>query len=279
MRAAKAFTLIELLVVIAIIAILAAILFPVFSQAKLAAKKSVSLSNMKQVATSHSLYLADNDDVTVPLRWFSPAAGVGPMASTNGFFFYPVLLNPYSKNDEMFLDPTDRQEDPTMRFQGCPQFGRFDKQGCAYLYLMGAYPSYGYNQLYLNSSFRLPSGVMSFSGVSATSLASTADTVAFAEATGKDVVSPGQPVVRLAVGYHRVNAPSTWIPLSAGSPQAVGVDARTQGQLWGRYNPRTVLVTWLDGHVSTRPISTLRGTGATVQEIDRFWNGIGPSGF
>lgn len=57
------FTLIELLVVIAIIAILAAILFPVFAQAKLAAKKTTDLSNMKQLGTGTYLYLSDNDDV------------------------------------------------------------------------------------------------------------------------------------------------------------------------------------------------------------------------
>ena len=49
MKTRTAFTLIELLVVIAIIAILAAILFPVFAQAKLAAKKTASLSNIKQL--------------------------------------------------------------------------------------------------------------------------------------------------------------------------------------------------------------------------------------
>lgn len=56
------FTLIELLVVIAIIAILAAILFPVFAQAKLAAKKTTMISNMKQVLTASMSYMTDYDD-------------------------------------------------------------------------------------------------------------------------------------------------------------------------------------------------------------------------
>lgn len=58
----KAFTLIELLVVIAIIAILAAILFPVFAQAKMAAKKTADLSNMKNIGMAMFLYAGDNDD-------------------------------------------------------------------------------------------------------------------------------------------------------------------------------------------------------------------------
>lgn len=63
MRHSRAFTLIELLVVIAIIAILAAILFPVFAQAKEAAKKTQTLSNIKQYGTAIAIYLGDNDDV------------------------------------------------------------------------------------------------------------------------------------------------------------------------------------------------------------------------
>ncbi len=59
----KAFTLIELLVVIAIIAILAAILFPVFAQAKEAAKKTLDLSNNKQIALAVQMYGGDNEDV------------------------------------------------------------------------------------------------------------------------------------------------------------------------------------------------------------------------
>src|SRR5947208_317325 len=58
----RAFTLIELLVVIAIIAILAALLFPVFAKAKAAAKKTATLSNVKQISTGMFLYIGDNDD-------------------------------------------------------------------------------------------------------------------------------------------------------------------------------------------------------------------------
>ncbi|MBL8049380.1 MAG: prepilin-type N-terminal cleavage/methylation domain-containing protein [Chthonomonas sp.] len=66
-RKQSAFTLIELLVVIAIIAILAAILFPVFTQAKTAAKKAQTVSNMKQTLMAFQLYMGDNDD-TYPKR-------------------------------------------------------------------------------------------------------------------------------------------------------------------------------------------------------------------
>jgi prepilin-type N-terminal cleavage/methylation domain-containing protein len=59
----RAFTLIELLVVIAIIAILAAILFPVFAQAKEAAKKTATLAQYKQVGTASQIYLSDYDDL------------------------------------------------------------------------------------------------------------------------------------------------------------------------------------------------------------------------
>jgi len=69
----RAFTLIELLVVIAIIAILAAILFPVFAQAKLSAKKAASLSNLKQVGLADDIYVNDFDDL-LPAggNWFDP---------------------------------------------------------------------------------------------------------------------------------------------------------------------------------------------------------------
>ncbi len=64
------FTLIELLVVIAIIATLAAILFPVFAQAKEAAKKATCVSNVKQISLAFMLYAGDYDDI-LPRNWYT----------------------------------------------------------------------------------------------------------------------------------------------------------------------------------------------------------------
>ena len=113
----KAFTLIELLVVIAIIAILAAILFPVFAQAKAAAKKSLSLSNQKQMGLSAVMYASDYDDGLSETGWDGPcmrpdATHDLTSASVNDNFFSGVfsflLANqPYMKNLDIMADPAD----------------------------------------------------------------------------------------------------------------------------------------------------------------------------
>jgi prepilin-type N-terminal cleavage/methylation domain-containing protein len=88
----KGFTLIELLVVIAIIAILAAILFPVFAQAKLAAKKTHDLSNTRQIGVAINLYAADYDDRSVVKD------------EDAGYDWFPNLY-PYVKNRDVFRSP------------------------------------------------------------------------------------------------------------------------------------------------------------------------------
>lgn len=99
----RAFTLIELLVVIAIIAILAAILFPVFAQAKEAAKKTACLSNARQIGISLKLYLGDFDD-TMPIFY---AYNSIPPAGQVGHKGVEVELLPYSKNKDIFRSPFD----------------------------------------------------------------------------------------------------------------------------------------------------------------------------
>lgn len=96
----KAFTLIELLVVIAIIAILAAILFPVFAQAKVAAKKTSCLSNVKQMATAAQLYLGDNDD-SYPINSYNSPSGF-TYSNTHYWYFGMILKS----GSEAVLDPT-----------------------------------------------------------------------------------------------------------------------------------------------------------------------------
>lgn len=87
----KAFTLIELLVVIAIIAILAAILFPVFAQAKAAAKKTVGLSQLKQVGTAMQIYTADYDDTFA----LGAVRGVGCYGSDGSYAYTYDAMNPF----------------------------------------------------------------------------------------------------------------------------------------------------------------------------------------
>ncbi|MFO7947123.1 MAG: DUF1559 domain-containing protein [Armatimonadota bacterium] len=92
----KGFTLIELLVVIAIIAILAAILFPVFARAREKARQTSCLSNVKQIALGVMMYAQDYDETLCGLSNASPAAN-------NQWF---EVLQPYIKNKAILVCPS-----------------------------------------------------------------------------------------------------------------------------------------------------------------------------
>ncbi len=105
----KGFTLIELLVVIAIIAILAAILFPVFAQAKVAAKKTVALSNAKQIATANFIYQGDFDDSLIKNYYGFPS---DCNSWGNTYYSWKYALQPYvAKSSGLLTDPTNQFTD------------------------------------------------------------------------------------------------------------------------------------------------------------------------
>jgi prepilin-type N-terminal cleavage/methylation domain-containing protein/prepilin-type processing-associated H-X9-DG protein len=99
----RAFTLIELLVVIAIIAILAAILFPVFAQAKEAAKRTQELNSAKQLALGFYLYINDYDDTSPSVSKAKQAGFDGVQTSSYSSWYNE--LQPYVKNWQLFQSP------------------------------------------------------------------------------------------------------------------------------------------------------------------------------
>jgi prepilin-type N-terminal cleavage/methylation domain-containing protein len=177
----KAFTLIELLVVIAIIAILAAILFPVFAQAKEAAKKTQSLSNCKQMGTAALIYMGDTDDL-YPLA-FAPRNGI----DYNWNFFIPVhdrdftavdpqwkrdgancfvfnSMQPYMKNYEMLYCPAGTKLTTTATYAPAAWSPNQPAQGLVHL-------TYTYNGL--------------LNGLSGTAIASSPNLPVFWHGHGK----------------------------------------------------------------------------------------------
>lgn len=146
----RAFTLIELLVVIAIIAILAAILFPVFARARDAARTSACTSNLKQIVTGLNMYTQDYDEL-LPLLNYT-LGGVN--------YSIPYVINPYIKNGQLWKCPNDST--PANTFDGTSG----DQS-----------VSYGFNNDFLN-------------GQSLAAVAKPAGTICYSDAGNYDTCCP-----------------------------------------------------------------------------------------
>lgn len=219
----RAFTLIELLVVIAIIAILAAILFPVFAQAKMAAKKSAALSQVKQIGTAMQLYVADADDVTPHVS----SGGTNSMYRTDVWF----TMQPYCKNMDIWFS-SERTETGCFLNNNNPDIVRLNPTGRC--------NGYGYNwgaQIYAGGGLLQPQqsftdGGTYQSGIGMTSMDEPANVFAF----GDTYDTP-----RYTIGmYPNSNGGKAWIL------DTFNVTAQTrQGQF--RYNGR-MNMSYADGH-------------------------------
>ena len=129
----RGFTLIELLVVIAIIAILAAILFPVFAKAREKARQASCLSNVKQMSLATLQYAQDYDE-TLPVA-------IGGLPDFSLFWSTVELLQPYVKSNQLTRCPSD--PDGAVDLSSFPGLGRYSYvwNRAAFAYMVPGMPS------------------------------------------------------------------------------------------------------------------------------------------
>jgi prepilin-type N-terminal cleavage/methylation domain-containing protein/prepilin-type processing-associated H-X9-DG protein len=242
----RGFTLIELLVVIAIIAILAAILFPVFARAREAARKANCQSNFKQIATGILMYAQDYDETMVPLMTSDAEFYV-----TNSYDHdrvWPQLIMPYMRNWQVHECPSDPYAGD-VRGATIPDDVDFQR---------GLGTDAGYNYMYLS-----PMDVNAhFIGVSLADIHATANCIMLADSIWD--FQNGQPV---GGGSWFIEAPSSWY--SGTEYWLLGgwwVDDPTSfaqfGATWPRHS-EMLNVAFADGHIK-------------AYSVDRLLDGVDP---
>jgi prepilin-type N-terminal cleavage/methylation domain-containing protein/prepilin-type processing-associated H-X9-DG protein len=236
----RTFTLIELLVVIAIIAILAAILFPVFAQAREKARAASCLSNQKQIATGLLMYTQDYDEMLLMGMWGGSASGT--------LCSWPAMIQPYIKNTNVFQCPT------APRTAGITAGTIAATNGCGIG--TGFVVTYAYNY-YLG-------GNNSSTGVATSSLpamerpaetvlivdgASTAQNAAFGSS---DLWPEKRTSSATPVGGTTTANRYPYLLIHSGS--SLMASANDYGAPRGRHNGMTNVI-WADGHVKARKLS------------------------
>lgn len=246
----KAFTLIELLVVIAIIAILAAILFPVFAQAKEAAKKTGCISNQKQNIAAVLMYQNDYDD-------YYPI-GVGGERPSNIVFFVQDLVQPYRKNTDIAGCPSyptgKKGEDFSGDWQNNNYTGslfQYMRARCPSCRPMGTYryvaytPNLGLFGMQLTNA---PSGLVqrNYPVLSSSQVPRVSDTIAFTD------------------GY---------LPKHFNSTETTGgwVDYWYKWEIWPRHN-NFVILSFADGHVKGYQYTGLPTGGKVITGCNNYYS-------
>lgn len=163
-KATSGFTLIELLVVIAIIAILAAILFPVFAQAREKARATSCLSNLKQITTGMMMYTQDYDE-QYPLMYDNPNYAYSGAEPT--MHWTARMLEPYFKTWGIWVCASIGHDNSGFFTAGNPY---------AWYANQMRFPDYGYNYTTLS---KITGDCATNAGVSQAAIARPADTVAF----------------------------------------------------------------------------------------------------
>ena len=286
----KAFTLIELLVVIAIIAILAAILFPVFAQAKVAAKKASSISNNKQMNIGIFLYTGDNDDIyphnddCVANSSLDPkyngitnptAADMNNHCSSStipggyswrvNHYAWQKWIMPYVKSTQLFIHPAYKFNPGTGSTSGIPNFFDNGEIGNGYalnIAITGA-----------QNTWPTPAGVAayrdSFVGGTQTAIASPAETLLISEQYFVPVVGGVEiPSTGVTTTYYPLASKehfmATFNQVVAGGTEGCGTNGKvdaTKAPFAG-----VVPVGFADGHTKAMPVGLFLANTPTTME-------------
>jgi prepilin-type N-terminal cleavage/methylation domain-containing protein/prepilin-type processing-associated H-X9-DG protein len=240
------FTLIELLVVIAIIAILAAILFPVFAQAREKARQTTCFSNLRQLGLAVTMYVTDNE--AYPMH--SSLSNVSPRTR------WPDYLLPYVKNEKLFMCPSappDLFRKPFAHNQNA------------------FYGGYGYNFQYLGNN-RFPFAAPDAAVQVPASTIAVADTLGCGYDAG--VRNAGNYVVDPPLASARGSRPGS------ADNQYYGAGGECGGQ-WGcravpaeRHQGR-INVAFCDGHAKSMKLSQLDDFNGDGQRDNGWFNGLG----
>lgn len=281
-RRTSAFTLIELLVVIAIIAILAAILFPVFAQARAKARQTACLSNTKQIGLGLMMYTQDYDEMMPGYRFDLPVSaqpnpfcpnGVSCGARTLNTIFINQVINPYIKNQDLWKCPSNPiawvNNDIGNKQQTDPPFN-----------------SYGGQNSYAANNYVFPSRA----GFPLAGLPQPADTVAFADAQYYNALPQGPagapcPLAGNPAGTAFVTGgtyPRYWMNIgnshlnfgNLGQTEITAAQAIAGGR--NRHSEQ-INVIWLDGHAKSINYGKLilddnNGQGLRVGGTQSMWD-------